>query len=66
MADEIVDFERRLTGQDLRPQGDLRVTTNDTLLVHLLTPIFASFRKLNPGITLDIVVGNESLNLSKR
>ncbi|WP_163491289.1 helix-turn-helix domain-containing protein, partial [Escherichia coli] len=24
MADEIVDFERRLTGQDLRPQGDLR------------------------------------------
>ncbi|MGL4290958.1 MAG: LysR family transcriptional regulator [Phreatobacter sp.] len=66
MADEIVDFERRLTGQDLRPQGDLRVTTNDTLLVHLLTPIFASFRKLNPGITLDVVVGNESLNLSKR
>ena len=66
MADDIVDFERRLTGQDLRPQGDLRVTTNDTLLVHLLTPIFASFRKLNPGITLDVVVGNEHLNLSKR
>lgn len=66
MADEIVDFERRLTGQDLRPQGDLRVTTNDTLMIHLLTPIFASFRKLNPGITLDVVLSNESLNLSKR
>jgi DNA-binding transcriptional LysR family regulator len=66
MADEIVDFERRLTGQDLRPQGDLRVTTNDTLMVHLLTPIFASFRAAYPGITLDVVLSNESLNLSKR
>jgi DNA-binding transcriptional LysR family regulator len=66
MAEEIVDFERRLTGQDLRPQGDLRVTTNDTLMVHLLTPIFASFRKAYPGIMLDIVVGNQALNLSKR
>lgn len=66
MAEDIVDFERRLTGQDLRPQGELRVTTNDTLVVHLLTPIFASFRKAYPEISLDIVVGNQSLNLSKR
>jgi DNA-binding transcriptional LysR family regulator len=66
MADDIVDFERRLTGQDLRPQGELRVATNDTLVVHLLTPIFASFRKLYPGITLDVVVGNQAANLSKR
>ena len=66
MAEDIVDFERRLTGQDLRPQGEVRVTTNDTLVVHLLTPIFASFRKAYPEITLDVVVGNQSLNLSKR
>lgn len=66
MSDDIVDFERRLTGQDLRPQGELRVTTNDTLVVHLLTPIFASFRRKFPDITLDVVIGNESLNLSKR
>jgi DNA-binding transcriptional LysR family regulator len=66
MAEEITDFERRLTGHDLRPQGDLRVTTNDTLVVHLLTPIFASFRKKYPEITLDVVIGNQSLNLSKR
>lgn len=66
MAEEITDFERQLTGQDLRPQGDLRVTTNDTLVVHLLTPIFASFRRKFPEITLDVVIGNQSLNLSKR
>lgn len=66
MSEDIVDFERRLTGQDLRPQGELRVTTNDTLVVHLLTPIFASFRSLYPEISLDVVIGNQSLNLSKR
>lgn len=66
MAEDIVDFERRLTGQDLRPQGELRVTTNDTLVVHLLTPIFASFRQIYPEIALDVVIGNQSLNLSKR
>lgn len=66
MAEEIIDFERRLTGQDLRPQGELRVTTNDTLAVHLLTPIFAAFRRAYPEITLDVVIGNQSLNLSRR
>jgi DNA-binding transcriptional LysR family regulator len=44
IADEIVDLERKITGQDLRPSGDLRVTTNDTLLVHLLSEVFVGFR----------------------
>lgn len=66
MAEEVVAVERRITGQDLRPSGELRVTTNDTMVVHLLTPIFASFRKAYPEIRLDIVVANPSLNLSKR
>lgn len=66
ISDEIVDLERKITGQDLRPSGDLRVTTNDTLLVHLLSEIFAGFRRAYPEINLDIVVANEMLNLSKR
>ncbi len=66
ISDEIVDLERKITGQDLRPSGDLRVTTNDTLLVHLLSEIFAGFRRAYPEINLDIVVANGMLNLSKR
>ena len=46
--------------------GELRVTTNDTLLVHMLTPIFASFRAAYPEIRLDVVISNQSLSLSKR
>ncbi|MFK8253548.1 LysR family transcriptional regulator [Ancylobacter terrae] len=66
MAEEIVTLERRITGQDLRPSGDLRVTTNDTLLMHLLTPLLVDFRKAYPDIRLEIIVSNASLNLSKR
>lgn len=66
IADDVVDLERKITGQDLRPSGDLRVTTNDTLLVHLLSEVFVGFRRAYPEINLDIVVANEPLNLSKR
>lgn len=66
MDDDILAFERRVAGQDMRPSGELRVTTNDTLLTDLLTDLFADFRMAFPEIVLDIVVSNQSLNLSKR
>jgi len=66
MSEEIAAVERRITGQDLRPSGELRITTNDTLLVHLMTPVLASFRRSFPEIQLDVVVSNQSLNLTKR
>ncbi|MDQ0470462.1 LysR family transcriptional regulator [Labrys wisconsinensis] len=66
MDGEITSFERRIAGRDIKPSGDLRVTTNDTLMVHLMTPVFASFLKACPDIRLDVVIANASLNLSKR
>ena len=66
MGEDIITFERQVTGHDLRPSGELRVTTNDTVLVHLMTGVFAAFRKAYPEIVLDVVVSNQALNLSKR
>jgi DNA-binding transcriptional LysR family regulator len=66
MEAEVAGLTRRLAGKEIVPAGDLRVTTNDTLLVHLLTPIFAGFREAFPEIRLDIVLSNLALNLSKR
>src|SRR5215831_1484089 len=66
MGEDIVAFERQVTGHDLRPSGELRVTTNDTVLVHLMTDVFAAFRRAYPEIVLDVVVSNQALNLSKR
>jgi DNA-binding transcriptional LysR family regulator len=57
---------RKLAGREIAPAGELRVTTNDTLLVHLLTPLFAEFRQQCPDVQLDILLSNQSLNLSRR
>src|SRR5262250_614226 len=66
MGEDIVSFERRVTGRDLRPSGELRVTTSDVVLLHLLTDVLIGFRHAYPDIVLDIVVSNQRLNLSKR
>lgn len=35
MSDGVIEFERRLAGQDERPRGELRVTTTDSLFASL-------------------------------
>lgn len=64
--DDIHAFTRRLAGQEIKPAGELRIATNDTLLVDLLTPVFAKFLAQCPDIRLDILIGNQAANLSKR
>jgi DNA-binding transcriptional LysR family regulator len=66
LGEEIDAFERRLAGRANSPAGEVRVTTNDSLLVHLLIPLFARFRRQCPDVRLDIVLGNQALNLSRR
>lgn len=63
---EVAGVERRVVGRDRLPAGTLRVTTTDTLLTGLLSPVFADFRRQYPDIALEIVVSNTQLNLSKR
>lgn len=64
--DDITAFARKLAGQEIKPAGELRVATNDSLLVDLLTPLFAQFLKQCPDIRLDMLIGNQAANLSKR
>jgi DNA-binding transcriptional LysR family regulator len=66
MDDDVASFARKLAGQAISPAGELRVTTNDTLLAHLLTPIFSRFLAQCPDVRLDVVLSNQALNLSKR
>lgn len=66
VEEDVAAFSRRLAGRDVTPSGEVRVTTTDTLYLNLLLPIFAAFRTAYPAIRLDIVIGNQALNLSKR
>lgn len=66
MEEEVTALSRRLAGQSPAPEGVVRVTTNDTLLMHLLLPLFARFRRLHPAMRLDVILANEALNLARR
>lgn len=64
--EDVAAVTRKLAGQDVVPSGELRIATNDSLLIDLLTPLFAAFRKRYPGVRLDILISNQALNLAKR
>lgn len=66
MEEDVASFTRKIAGQAIAPAGELRITTNDTLLAHLLTPLLARFCRQCPDIRLDVVLSNQALNLSKR
>jgi DNA-binding transcriptional LysR family regulator len=66
MDDDINGFSRRIVGREISPAGEVRVTTSDTLFLDLMLPIFTSFRTEHTAIRLDVVLGNQALNLSKR
>jgi DNA-binding transcriptional LysR family regulator len=64
--DTVTTLERKLTGQDLRLSGTVRVTTTDTLMGSVLPNILAAFRTAHPGIGIEIAMSNSMLNLSRR
>ncbi|GLK85310.1 LysR family transcriptional regulator [Ancylobacter defluvii] len=66
LDDEITSTGRRIAGREPAPCGELRVTTPDSLLIHLLIPMMADFRRRYPQVQLDIVLSNQALNLSRR
>lgn len=66
VEEEIASLSRKVTGQDLRLSGTVRVTTIDMLAFGLLPRHLAAFRNAYPGIEIELVVGNVALNLSRR
>lgn len=66
VEEEIASLSRKVTGQDLRLSGAVRVTTIDMLAFGLLPRHLAAFRHAYPGIEIELVVGNVALNLSRR
>jgi DNA-binding transcriptional LysR family regulator len=66
LSTEFDALERRLAGRDVAPSGTVRLTAPDTLAEYLLPDILAQLRRTTPRISLEIVVGNEFLPLTRR
>lgn len=65
MEDEVLTLARKLSGQDLRPFGPVRITTSDTLLPILMRHVGA-MRALHPEIFIEIGISNAMANLTRR
>lgn len=63
---EVEALERRLSGQDLRLTGSLRLTAPDDLAEIVVMPLLAEFRRAYPDITVELAVDNRMLNLTRR
>jgi len=64
-ADEILALERRLSGQDLRPSGTVRIATTDTIGA-LLMPHLHGLRVAHPEIRLEVTISNAIASLTRR
>jgi DNA-binding transcriptional LysR family regulator len=65
MESGIVDMARELSGQDMRPQGHVRLTTTDALLP-LLGLCLPQLQAANPEISLELSITNTLVSLSRR
>ena len=63
---KVLDAQRRVVGQDLRPSGTVRVTTLDSLFAGLLSPVFKAFLCKHSEISLETVLSNQLFSLSRR
>ncbi len=63
---ETLAIERTITGRDVRLEGNVRLTTVETMAVDILTPILTAFLARYPGITLELVTDTRTLSLSRR
>lgn len=65
LADEVLSLERRLSGQDLRPSGTVRIATTDTLGT-IVMPHLSALRASHPEIQIEIAISNAMANLTRR
>lgn len=58
-------LERKIFGQEMKLEGQLRLTTTDALLRLVLGKYLADFHRFYPRIQLELCVTSQSLELSK-
>jgi len=61
-----LSVERKLLGQDARPEGRVRLATSDGFAVWFVIPRLQALRARQPGIEIEVVTGNPPVNLARR
>jgi DNA-binding transcriptional LysR family regulator len=63
---DVADIERQIVGREVQLRGSVRVTTTEALAEAYLTRCVVHFCELYPEIVVELVVGYQVYDLSKR
>ena len=66
MEEDANAFERALLGKEQHLSGTLRVSSSDWFGIHVLTPVFATFLRGHPRLSIELVTDSRRLNLARR
>ena len=66
VEEHIASARSAVGGQDQALEGEIRITTTDTLARSLLMPSLARFQQRHPGVRFQLVLNNAFLNLNRR
>ena len=66
LAVDMENLERRLVGQDAKPEGRVRLSTTDSLLNGLLAPLLADLVAAHPGIEIEAISSTDVAGLTQR
>ncbi|MCK5373646.1 MAG: LysR family transcriptional regulator [Alphaproteobacteria bacterium] len=66
MGDQVLDVEKKLTGQNLRLEGNVLLTTTEYIGNFWIPEQMRGFRKLYPGISVKLQVDMQVVNLVRR
>lgn len=65
--DEAADlFHRQVSGLSEELSGDIRLSANEIVGIHLLPAALVAFRKLHPQVQIELDISNNTSSLSKR
>jgi DNA-binding transcriptional LysR family regulator len=66
IEEEVMAMEREISGRDERPEGQVRLTTYESMGQVFLASRLGEFRQRYPEIDLELNMDNRPLNLSRR
>lgn len=63
---DALSVERAITGEDVRFEGEVRITSVELIAANFILPSLCDFSRRYPGITIEVDVETRSLSLSRR
>jgi DNA-binding transcriptional LysR family regulator len=66
IEEEVLAAQRQLDGDDRTLDGTLRISSSDWFGIHLLTPVFAEFAKLQPRVVIELLTDHRLYSLPRR